>query len=153
MVKIKLTAKEKRKCKRIEKKLTVRFCKETDSFGNIFCPHCYVLILLSPGFAAETGPKVRGLQTCDICKKNFVVTEDIVKVVVERKERFNGILQKLRTIPYDNIDVIEVGIDRNCDINEVALLCKHFQCSIADLAGRVKSQILYKKPFQVDNNI
>jgi hypothetical protein len=88
----------------------------------------------------------RGVFICDICKKSVVFDEDIVKVALERKERFNGILQKLQTIPYDKIDVVEVGIDRNCDINEVALLCKYFQCSIANLACRVKS-LLRKKLF------
>jgi hypothetical protein len=81
---------------------------------------------------------------CEKCGKNFIVTESIIEVSNRLKEKFRGILQKLQTIPYDKIDVVEVGIDRNCDINEVALLCKYFQCNIADLAGRVKS-LLGKK--------
>jgi hypothetical protein len=139
VTKTKLTAKEKRKTKRIEKKLTTKICEKTDSFGNCFCPHCGVLITLAPNLEIT-----KQTHKCEICNKNFVVTEDIAKLVVERKARFNGILQKLQSIPYDKIDVVEVGIDRNCDINEVALLCKYFQCSIADLAGRVKS-LLGKK--------
>jgi hypothetical protein len=125
MSKIKLTAKEKRQAKRTEKKLTTRFCTETDSFGNCICPHCGTLITLVSGFETKVNPR-----KCDICNKNFIVSEDIAKVIIERKERFNQILQKLQTIPYDKIDVVEVGIDRNCDINEVALLCKYFQCEI-----------------------
>jgi len=134
--------------KRIEKKLTTRICEKTDSFGNVFCPHCGVVIDL-----ARCDEIKESVHKCDICKKRFVVTEDIAKLIVERKERFNGILQKLQSIPYDKIDVVEVGIDRNCNIEEVALLCKYFQCGIVGLASRVKSQVLYQKLFQTNKKI
>jgi len=136
---LKLTAKEKRKTKRIEKNLSTRICTKTDSFGNCFCPHCENIFIQEDNFKN----KVVTIK-CEKCGKNFIVTESIIEVSNRLKEKFRGILQKLQTIPYDKIDVVEVGIDRNCDINEVALLCKYFQCNIADLAGRVKS-LLGKK--------
>lgn len=139
----KLTKKEKQKTKRIEKKLITKICKEVNSFGNSACPHCGSTVVTPLDFKPEVGTK-----KCYYCNKKFVITKEIAKVVIERKERLKQLLKKVSNIEYGDIDVIEVGIDKNCDINEVALLCKYFQCGLAKLSSHVRRLIPKERPIE-----
>jgi len=133
----KLTKKEKRKTKRIEKKLTTKICIEVNSFGDCICPHCgYVFLTV-----LDEDDKMKVSDICDSCGGRVIFTEDIVKDIVNRTKRIQQLLEKVKSIEYGDIDVIEAGIDKNCDINEVALLCKYFQCGLAKLSSHVKRLI------------
>jgi len=141
----KLTQKEKRKTKRIEKNLKTKICTEVNSFGNSACPHCGATFATALDFK----PKV-GTEKCDCCGKESVITKELVKVVIKRKKRIRELLEKVTNIEYGDIDVIEAGIDKNCDINEVALLCKYFQCGLAKLSGHIK-RLIPKERVKNDN--
>jgi uncharacterized protein YbaR (Trm112 family) len=133
MAKTKLTAKEKRQIKRIEKKMTTRYCKEVTELGFCKCPYCERLLLC--GFGSL--PKV-GLHICEGCNKKFVISEEIANLVKERCERFEALLNKIRPYGKEEIANIEKAIDNNCDINEVAMLCRYYGCDITKLSCCVK---------------
>lgn len=136
----KLTQKEKRKTKRIEKKLTTKICTEVNSFGDCICPHCGFVIMT----IVENG-KIIDCDKCEKCGKKIIFIEDITKDVIDRQKRIQQLLEKVQNIEYGKIDVIEAGIDEHCDINEVALLCKYFQCGIKGLSACVKAIIIRKE--------
>jgi len=134
MAKSKLTAKEKRKIERTVKKMTTKYCIKVTELGFCECPHCRRLLLCGFGNL----PKV-GLHVCEGCSKKFVISEEIANLVKERCEKFETLLNKIRPYGGDVIANIEKAIDNNCDINEVALLCKYYGCDITKLAVCVKN--------------
>lgn len=141
----KLTKKEKKKVKRIKKKLTTMFCTKVNVFGHCICPHCGFVILT---FLDNENLKVAD-DKCEKCGKKIIFSEDILKDVRYRQKRIKQLLEKVTSLEYDKIDVIEAGIDRECNIEEIALLCKYFRCGIGQLSAQVK-KLLYKKGLQTN---
>jgi len=92
----------------------------------------------------DENDKITG-NRCSDCGKKIIFTEDIKKDIIGRMDRIQKLLEKVTNLEYGDIDVVEVGINRVCDINEVALLCKYFQCGLAKLSGHVKRLIPKEK--------
>jgi hypothetical protein len=133
MAKKKITKKEKKRWERTLKKLTTRYCIKVTELGFCECPHCKRLLLC--GFGSL--PKA-GLHVCEGCSRKFVIDEDIATIVRQRCERLETLLNKIR--PYGGAELAEIekAIDNNCDIEELALLCKYYGCDITKLAHNIK---------------
>lgn len=136
-MKQKLTKKDKQKAERIKKKLQAAFCKEVNSFGDCICPHCGGVDITV--IEEKNG---EGFSRCARCDKKILLDNEIKQIITERQDRLTKLMHKVTHIKYGDIDVVEAGLGENCDIEELALLCKYFRCSVAKLSSHIKSLII-----------
>ena len=114
--------------------MRTKICKEVNSLGCFICPHCGSLAGSSLTVEVENKPVI-----CWNCGKNYLISGDIKKIADERTEKLQKTLDKVRCFAGMHIENICLEVDRTCDINEVALLCRYFGCSIVLLAAKIKT--------------